>query len=68
MIIKLTFLAIIFGLILFIIRVLFAMVTSNQCQKCNGEGYWKETRGERNFCKDCNGTGQVNKKTPNKSY
>jgi DnaJ-class molecular chaperone len=30
----------------------------NQCKACNGLGYWKGTRGEKNECKVCHGTGK----------
>jgi len=30
------------------------------CLKCDGKGYWYGVR-ERNDCKDCNGTGRLNK-------
>lgn len=55
---KIIIIAVIFGLILFIFSIILKLVGSNICQRCDGEGYWKETRGERNFCKECNGTGQ----------
>ncbi len=31
-----------------------------QCDYCEGKGYWLGTR-EKNFCKKCNGTGQLAK-------
>lgn len=30
------------------------------CDYCEGKGYWLGTR-EKNFCKKCNGTGQLEK-------
>jgi len=29
------------------------------CERCEGKGYWRGLRGERNNCKPCNGTGQL---------
>jgi DnaJ-class molecular chaperone len=39
---------------------------SNQylCERCEGKGFWKGLRGERNHCKACDGTGSVEHKIP----
>lgn len=60
MIIRILFLAIIIGIILFLINFFISLVGSKMCKNCNGEGYWKGTRGDKNLCKVCNGTGQNN--------
>jgi DnaJ-class molecular chaperone len=33
-------------------------ISFNRCKECNGLGYWKGTRGEKNECKACHGTGK----------
>lgn len=30
----------------------------NNCSDCEGQGYWLGTRGEKNPCKTCNGSGR----------
>ncbi len=55
--IRFLILAIIIGLIYFIFRVVMSVWQAQFCQHCKGEGYWKGTRGDRNFCSACNGTG-----------
>jgi len=32
-------------------------VNSNFCDKCQGNGHWRATRGEKVSCSKCNGTG-----------
>ena len=32
------------------------------CDRCDGQGYWKGLRGERNNCKQCGGTGEIDLK------
>lgn len=32
--------------------------TINQCEYCDGLGYWLGTRGEKNHCKRCDGGGK----------
>ena len=29
------------------------------CERCEGKGFWKGLRGERNHCKACDGTGFI---------
>jgi DnaJ-class molecular chaperone len=35
--------------------------SSQKCQKCEGQGYWIGTRGDRQNCDVCKGTGKVPK-------
>ncbi|WMX12818.1 MULTISPECIES: hypothetical protein [unclassified Aureispira] len=37
---------------------------SNQyiCERCEGKGFWRGLRGERNNCKACDGTGYIEHK------
>lgn len=41
---------------------IFKMIMSSHgatiCTNCEGHGYWKGTRGEKNKCKKCEGTGK----------
>jgi len=32
------------------------------CERCEGQGYWRGLRGERNHCKACDGTGSIEDK------
>ncbi len=31
----------------------------NKCTNCDGQGYWRGTRGDKNSCKTCGGTGRI---------
>lgn len=55
--IRLVFFALAFGILFALIKYIISSVRPKKCNNCDGEGYWKATRGERNFCKVCNGTG-----------
>ena len=56
--IRLILIAIVFGVLLYLINAVFPIFGNpNRCSHCNGEGYWKGIRGERNHCKTCDGTG-----------
>lgn len=33
--------------------------TSDECEKCEGAGYWRGTRGEKEKCDNCGGTGTI---------
>ncbi len=46
--------------IYFIIRLIAAQfnVKFNECKTCDGLGYWRGTRGEKNDCRACNGSGK----------
>jgi len=46
------------GIVIYLINLFIASVKSNRCKHCEGYGYWKGTRGEKNFCKVCDGTGK----------
>ncbi|MEM6723356.1 MAG: hypothetical protein AAF598_04915 [Bacteroidota bacterium] len=35
------------------------MINSKRCQACEGQGYWKGTRGDINQCTQCAGTGRM---------
>ena len=48
-----------------IVAVLYYLITRNAytgnaiCERCEGKGYWRGLRGERNNCKACAGTGEI---------
>ncbi|MEM1324072.1 MAG: hypothetical protein AAGG75_27670 [Bacteroidota bacterium] len=50
-------LAVAFVYILF--RLFMHQPSSKICQRCAGRGYWTGTRGEKNHCKPCRGTGEM---------
>lgn len=55
-------LAIVIGILYFLIKQIFSNVNINlnKCEYCEGKGHWLGTRGEKNRCKVCNGTGKGN--------
>jgi len=55
--IRIIFLLTVLGLAFFLIRFIVLSILPHNCEHCKGEGNWKGTRGERNFCHACNGTG-----------
>jgi hypothetical protein len=30
-----------------------------KCPRCDGRGFWRGTRGERNRCEQCRGEGRI---------
>ncbi len=50
---------IVFGILYFMYLQVIALSNRNRCDYCAGNGYWKGTRGEKNHCKACNGSGKV---------
>lgn len=50
--------ALIIGISIFSIKQLLALFQANMCERCNGQGYWLGTRGDKNHCKACDGTGR----------
>jgi len=58
MIFRFLYLAAILFVAYVIFKLIFANVAINQCKNCEGEGYWKGIRGDRNICKVCAGTGK----------
>jgi len=45
------------GFIVFVVMKLLSQ-NHNRCRNCNGQGFWKGTRGEKNTCKVCKGSGK----------
>ena len=56
--IRLLFAALIIGVALFLINTLISLYRASLCPDCEGQGYWEGTRGDKNFCKTCNGRGR----------
>jgi len=46
------------GILIYVLTKFYGMLRFNQCASCDGLGYWESTRGERNPCKTCAGTGK----------
>ena len=42
----------------FLFRLIMFQVEGKRCPACNGQGYWVGTRGDRNTCKECDGSGR----------
>lgn len=40
-----------------IVKGILQLIKSRQCSSCQGMGYWQGTRGEKNHCKACDGSG-----------
>ena len=49
---------VIFGAAYLIVKAVKVFLVRNKCEDCNGHGYWLGTRGERNDCRTCRGTGK----------
>lgn len=51
----------ILGAAYLITKLVMSLLTANNCKDCFGEGYWVGTRGDRNTCHTCSGTGKKNR-------
>lgn len=58
MIFRILIFAIIIGVILYFIRA-YGNQEYRKCGKCEGRGYWKGLRGEKEKCDICKGSGKV---------
>ncbi|SER01791.1 hypothetical protein SAMN05444359_12187 [Neolewinella agarilytica] len=47
------------GGLLFLGKLVVNSLNTKKCNNCKGKGYWIGTRGDRNNCKVCDGTGQL---------
>jgi len=47
-----------FGVGYMLFRLIMLQVEGKRCPGCNGQGYWVGTRGDKNTCKDCAGSGR----------
>ena len=59
MLFRLLFLVLICAVAYYLFNLIVGLVNANKCSYCDGYGYWQGTRGEKNFCKTCNGTGKA---------
>jgi len=59
MIFRLLFFAILIGGGYFFIRKLLGNSDHRTCEKCDGKGYWRAMRGEKERCDLCEGSGKV---------
>ncbi len=60
MIIRIALLMVGLGLVAYVVIQLFSLyqANSNACEVCKGEGFWRGTRGEKNPCRACGGSGK----------
>ena len=56
--IRIVIFVVFFAVAFYLINLLVSAIWSNKCENCDGDGYWKGTRGERNHCKVCDGSGK----------
>ena len=56
--IRLFLTAIVIAFTLYLIYNLLSAVRNNMCPDCEGKGYWLGTRGDKNHCKTCDGSGR----------
>lgn len=56
--IRILFVVLIFAGAYFTFKTLLGFINANRCTNCDGRGYWQGTRGEKNFCETCDGTGR----------
>jgi DnaJ-class molecular chaperone len=54
---RLIILGLIIGVIFYFAKSVLHHSRYQNCPKCDGKGFWRETRGDRIDCKTCNGTG-----------
>ncbi|WP_138657305.1 hypothetical protein [Maribacter algarum] len=59
MIFRILMLLLIIGLAIFLIRMVSNTSEYKKCQKCDGKGYWRATKGEKDKCDVCQGAGKV---------
>ena len=60
MLVKILVTLVIGGFAFFVIRSFFVK-PGNRCRACDGTGYWLGTRGDKNTCKECAGSGKRTK-------
>jgi DnaJ-class molecular chaperone len=44
--------------IISIFKILYSLMPIRKCPECHGHGYWIGTRGDKNTCKLCQGSGK----------
>jgi hypothetical protein len=58
MFLRIILILIVVAVVFFLIRFFVTNLNFNPCPSCDGKGYWESTRGEKNTCKQCGGTGK----------
>ena len=59
----LIFVIVVVSVVFFLVKKFLLRAVSYKCTKCEGKGYWRATRGEKEKCDVCMGTGKVPKGT-----
>lgn len=57
--VTLVFYAFVIGLIYTLGKRFIQSMDQSRCPSCEGKGYWVETRGEKNTCRACGGSGRI---------
>ena len=59
--IRLIFIFILIVLVYFFIKRVLDNIQNprGNCPTCDGQGYWYATRGEREYCRECDGSGFI---------
>lgn len=57
--IRLVFIVLIIGVLLYLVKVFMGNSNYKKCGKCEGKGYWIALRGEKNKCDACQGSGKI---------
>ncbi len=55
---RIVIIIVVFGLLYLMRYAFIGLLKASNCKSCKGTGYWEGTRGERNRCDECNGTGK----------
>ncbi len=63
MILRLLVIALVLALVGYLLKLMVGTSSEyKRCQKCNGKGFWRATRGEKTKCDVCQGSGKVIRK------
>lgn len=56
--IRLLFTTFVIAITIYFIYNLLSAYRNTMCPRCEGKGYWLGTRGDKNYCKACDGSGR----------
>ncbi len=59
MVFRIVLIAMVVGICFYLYKQLYGNSTYKKCEKCDGKGYWRAMRGERDKCDICQGAGKV---------
>jgi DnaJ-class molecular chaperone len=62
MIFRLLIILLIVGLLVYLVKSMTGSSEYKRCQKCDGKGFWRGMRGEKDKCDVCKGSGKVLRK------